>query len=339
MSLAAMAQDLARMLPPVVLMQSEDPWFSDRGEALCIAAATRHGAIVKRVDFVEAKRFEAVDKACRSIDLFQPEAIVIVRSADGLDKAGAERDALAAYCDAPVRGCTLVLKSSRTFDARTKAYKAITKSGRAWVFEPLKRWTAAKWVSERAEERGCRLGRGAADLLVELVGESAYALVNALDQAATYCGGAGLIGVDEVTAAIGATRTHDIWELFGAVFSGNTSDALDHVNALASGDSHLGVLAILTGEFRKMVAARAVMDAGGDVDSVARKVKLSPYAAKQAVERCHRLNNADIPRVFERLFAADLRLKTSAVKGLELESLVSDLSRWLGKPAARGARP
>lgn len=163
-----------------------------------------------------------------------------------------------------------------------------------------------RWLVAEARERGFRLDRDAARLLVERMGEGTARLANELDRLALWAGQDGEVTAGDLEAMVADTSEAMIWTLADAVVERRAGDALVAADRLtAQGESPAGLVYGLASRLRKALRAVEELEAGRPASDVQAGLGMSTYAAKMLL-RSVREASAD-----------DLRAATCAVADLE----------------------
>ena len=247
-------------------------------------------------------------------------------------------------------------------DKRRSLYRLIEEKGVAIDF------TLATGTGKEARSRQDALIRGiiretltpagktiepdALALLMERVGSNLWALSNQLQQLISFVGPVATIHREHVATVSQHVRDEAVYELTGAVTSGDCAGALAHLSRLLDQGYHgLQILAALTNEIRRLVSARdlidthlqgrldpripygtfqktvhprlkAVLEAGSTLKS------MHPFALHKTMVRAAATSMEELNRSLQQLFAGELALKSTSVSPrTALESLIIRLCR------------
>lgn len=345
MELALLEKSLSKGRPaPVWLIHGEELWMIEQAVRLIVTAAVGDPAdamAVTRVDLAEGKKgARDVLAACNAMGLFASRIAVVVRAFEALGKKKDDLEEIARYAERPSPGATLVLKASEQLDGRSAFIKKFGKVAQVLVYPALKQWQAEKWLPVRARQIGQAIDQDAAKLVVELVGSSMMALEQTLQQLSLYVGPGRRITRGDVEAALAATRAHSIFELLDAIAAKQTSKALQHLAAmLEHREPPLYIMSSILRNFRQLVDAKAIWEAGGGADEIQSALKVHEFVAKKLSEQVGRFDALTLRVAFEELFRTELELKSTRVDpALRLESLLIRLCAptAAARPPARG---
>ncbi len=258
----------------------------------------------------EGPRAELADvlDELRTIPLMCAHRVVELRDADVF--VTRHREALERYCSTCSPSGTLILLC-KTFDARTRLFKAIKALGGVHKCEAPRGQALSAWLIARAEKHhGKRLNRAAAGRLCQLIGEDLAALDSELYKLATYVGERSTIEITAVDELVGLRREEKVFGIADAVVRGDVRNALgqwDHVWATdrAAPGRAVGGLAWA---MRRYLDAKLRMQAGtADERGLARQFWTTPEELRQ---RMAALSVADLEKGLTGLRDADVASKT-----------------------------
>ena len=174
-------------------------------------------------------------------------------------------------------------------------------------------------------------------LLMERVGPNLWALSNQLQQLISFVGPEATIHREHVETLSQHVREEALYELTGAVTSGDCARALAHLSRLLDQGYHgLQILAALTNEIRRLVSARDLIDThlqgrldpkipyGAFQKTVYPRLKagieagstlkgMHPFALHKTMARTAATSMEELNRSLQNLFAAELALKSTGV--------------------------
>jgi DNA polymerase-3 subunit delta len=252
----------------------------------------------------------------------QPRWIVIH---DGDDFVEKYRDALEGLAQKP--SANRLLLRMTTFAANTRLYKAVNaqhlaiscsvpqiKSGKS--SRPDLGSLREFLITFVAPNHQCKLEKGAADVLIELVGSDLGFLSNAIAKAALFAPPGGKVTESMVREHVGGWRGKSTWEVIDAAATGQAAESLKHLaRMLDEGEHPLALLAQFAWSLRRLAMANAAIAFG---DQVGTKVTLAA-ALEQAGFRAwdsgkgesqlRQLGRARANRLMAWVLDADLKLK------------------------------
>ena len=193
------------------------------------------------------------------------------------------------------------------------------------------------WLDAAIAARGLRLGPGAANHLLEVVGSDLGALASELDKLVALAAGQPL-SITEVRAAVAGDEPVEMWtvieELLGPT-PGRAAATVDQL--LAEGRSSQHLLAILAGQARDLLMAQAYLHTHGSGAGLAAELRLPDWRADRLARQARAVPAALVAGWLRELHDVDRRIKAGELgdaDGLRLLSL-----RAADQVARRGRRP
>ena len=244
---------------PAVLLHGPEPFLIEEALAtLTRAVCPDPGLLAMSREVLEAREVgaEAIVRAAETLPWGTPRRLVVVRGAEALGPKQAEP--LLAYLGSPNPSTVLVFTVPLSLAPLHWLRKAVPPSG-AIEIPQLNGRALVGWLRSRASADGFDFGVDAAELLISLVGEDPAALAGEAGKAALAGGPENRrIGAPEVRAVVGEHRSHQVFELTGAVERRDAASALSLLERLlVAGEEPLRILAILAGHSRRAAAGRA----------------------------------------------------------------------------------
>jgi DNA polymerase-3 subunit delta len=277
---------------------------------------------------------DEIVNAANTMPFMSERRLVIVRDVDRLDAADLE--SLAAYSRDPAPFTCLVLVATKVAK-NSKLYRAVAANGVAYQYEAPKRSEYAGEVVKLLRARGKRISHAAAQDLVELVGRDLRRLDTEAGKLAAYAGEAAEVSAADVSQAVAAGAASSVFELTDAVGERDTRLALQLLRRLLqSGESPLGIHAMLTRHVRALVSARALAARGMVPEAMAPEMGIAPWLARAAARQASRYEAAELASALAGLADAEEQMKTSSADaGLVLERWIVTTAGAV-KPQSRG---
>jgi DNA polymerase-3 subunit delta len=261
----------------------------------------------------------------RTLPMMAKRRLVVGKSIDEIKAADLEP--LVAYLEDPNPSTCLLLIADKV-DVRLRAFAQMRKRGYLHVFAPLRDNALAGWLRVEAKNRGIDIKPDAATTLATLAGPDLGRLAQALEQLAIYVAGARAITVTDVEDLVAETREHAIFELTKAIGMGDVPRALALcANMLRNREPPLRIQFMLARQVRQIWRAKELAAAGASRGDIAAAVGINPYFLDDIMVPARRMSRAALEQALERLYQADLALKTSRVEpDLALSRLVQALA-------------
>jgi DNA polymerase-3 subunit delta len=264
----------------------------------------------------------------RTLPMLAKRRLVVGKAIDEV-KAG-DLEPLADYADDPNPATCLLLVADKV-DVRFKAFQTLKKRGYLHVFAPLRDQALAGWVRGEARARKLTIAPDAAEALAITAGPDLGRLSQALDLLALYAGGKP-ISVDDVEDLVAETRQRGIFELTKAIGAGNPARALALLtNMLRNREPALRIQFMLARHLRQVWRAKELAASGASRNDIAAGVGINPYFLDDVLVPAKRMSRAALERAFDRLYTADVDLKSSK---LDPEIALSRLVQTLAESSA-----
>ena len=215
--------------------------------------------------------------ACNTMPFASELRLVRINAADKLKKSDTEE--LIEYLKSPSSTTVLALVADK-LAKNTRLYKTIASFGKNAVIEclPLKRYELTKTLRSIAVGHGITLSEGAAQALVDLVGENTIHLDGEIRKIALYHRGNDAVNEHEVRALISRTAEVKPWEFVDAFAARNIEKALRCLGRMNTVSPH-ALLAMCVTRLRELICARALIERG-TTHELAKLLKVPDWRVK-----------------------------------------------------------
>jgi DNA polymerase-3 subunit delta len=273
----------------------------------------------------------------RTIPFLTKQRVVVVREADGF--ISRNREFLEKYFEGPSTTGVLVLLAS-TWPKGTRLAKRLPKVGELIEVNPPKRSELPRLIAQYAQEtHGKRLDREAADMLVELVGDSLPQLQNEVDKLATFARQEKTITAAHVESLSGHYRIYDAFEVIDAMTAGDAGGAVKRLRNMFDQDKSAEYTAVGAFAFhlRRMFQAKVLLDKRVSPIQIANQLHI--WSNKDRFfAQLQRTTLSQIGAVLEELAAIDYATKTGQSQTpIAIEQLVLKLAATNTSPRRAGA--
>jgi DNA polymerase-3 subunit delta len=260
-------------------------------------------------------------EAARTLPMMAPRRFVHISSIEVLKAK--DHAPLLAYLEQPAAHTVLCLSGSK-LDQRTKLGQRAAQSGGLFVFEVPRQQELAAWIEHRARRQGFQLTFEAAQLLGDLIGVEVGSLDRAVEKVALYAGADVAITAEHVEAAVAPTRVHSIFELTAAIGARNLGLASSLLrNALGGGESALGVLGMITRQFRQLLQVKALGARRASNKEIAATTGIRPFLVDSLQAQARHYTTDELTFALDAALQADIRLKSSGLApGVALDRLL-----------------
>lgn len=184
----------------------------------------------------------------------------------------------------------------------------------------------AHWIERRAAMKGGVFTHEAVQALAAAE-DDPRALNNEIVKLLTYVDFARAVTAADVQALTPMGGEAQVFDMVDAIGLGDALVATRELRKLLETEEPLRVLGMIVRQFRLMLQARELLEAGGTVDDVARTLGIHPFPAKKICEQARSLSLPALEQIYRRLLDCDTDIKTSrAEPATALETLVVSLT-------------
>lgn len=212
---------------------------------------------------------------CRTPSLLAPIRVVCVHDADAF--VSANRKVIEDYVQAPSPTGVLVLVC-RKWPRTTRLYKQIEKLGGHLECEPpRRRHEFAAWATDHARRvYSCTLAPGAADRLVDLVGDNLGLLNMELAKLSIYVSPRREIRSEDIEELVGSSRMETVFKITDAVAQRDANRALDLWDQVLASDRDAPFRAVggLAYGFRRLAEAKRMVAQGVPLGEVSSRLRI-----------------------------------------------------------------
>lgn len=198
----------------------------------------------------------------------------------------------------------------------------------------------ARWIADRARERGVAFQREAAEVLSELVGADLWAAAGEIDKLGQYAAGRP-VAVEDVRLLTSASREADVFALVDAAVEGRAPAALRLLRQLLDhGDHPGGLQAMIARQLRALVRAAELVAQGAPERAIGEATGVNhPFALSKLVRQSATIGAARAEQALREVEATDYAVKSGHLEEqLSLELLVCRLAELAPRGAGAAAR-
>lgn len=182
----------------------------------------------------------------------------------------------------------------------------------------------ARWIQERARELGGQFSPPAAGVLANLISDNPRLADQEIHKLLTYVNYRRPVEPDDVETLTADVAEGDVFVLVDALGHRNGRQAMGMLHRLLEKDEPLRIFGMIVRQFRLLLLAREVLDAGGREREIASRLKVHPYVAGKIAAQARHFDLILLEGVFRRLLEIDEAIKTGEVPGdLALDTLVA----------------
>lgn len=217
-----------------------------------------------------------------------------------------------------IHPATVLLFVDPAPDKRLGGVKQLIAIAATKAFAPLKGPKLAQWLVEEARRLGASFGPGAAEALVEQLGDDQEALSTELEKLSLAANGRP-ITVDDIDLHTIPTDEGVVWTMTDLISAGKKKEALRYTRRLLDrGSDAYGLWAILLSMLKNVVLVRAAIDDGlTQGRDIAERTGVHPFALRSMQPYAARCTLADLAASVAWATEADVRLKTGGYRATD----------------------
>ena len=214
-----------------------------------------------------------------------------------------------------------------------KLWDAINSNASIVEFAKQEQRDLIAWVSKHFLTRGKRISNELCAYLIDITGGTMTALSGEISKIVSYSGADEIVkaDLDAVTEPVMDAVVFQMTDLMGA---GKYGQALEKLGVLLKMQQKpLEILGAIGGHFRRISAARTLLDNGRNASDLARLCGLPDYPARKIMDAARRFRPEFCAKAAELVMETDYKMKTSFD---EPERLLELLVLQLAQEARRG---
>jgi len=185
-----------------------------------------------------------------------------------------------------------------------------------------------RWVYQRVSQEGGHIESQAVHALCTFVGDDLYKLHHEVQKLVAYTDGQRAITEDDVHTLTPQARQGNIFDLVDALGQRNGSLAAStYHDLLAMGEHPLGILGMITRQFRLMIQVKELSPQFPAVSALAHALHQSPYPIRKILAQSHNYSMKQLHTIYHKLLEVDVAIKTGQTEAtLALDTLIGGFS-------------
>lgn len=262
------------------------------------------------------------------------------------DKGSAKDDMILKYLAKPKDSIELFLVEGEV-DQRKKTYKELIrleKKGIAEMEEFLLPVDDSfdKWLLQRIEKNGGKIKKDALSMLSVALGKgfsqrdrnrkvaqlyNLWEADNEIDKLVNYADD-GEITKENIELLVHSKIDMNIFSLTDCISQKNKKKAILLLNMqIEKGVNEIYILTMLIRQFRNLLIIKDLLEEGFSGSQIAQRAKMHPFVVRKTIEQCRNFNIFDLKKIYQKLYDADLAVKTGKMEsGLALDLLVVSIA-------------
>lgn len=253
--------------------------------------------------------------AVEAMPMMAEATLVTVDDVDPFKLPEADRERLGQLLSDIPEWCTVVFTFETVAWKPDKRFKklwdAISGSALIVEFAKQEQRDLVAWIQRHFAAHQKRIAPELCVYLIEITGGTMTALSSEIDKISAYSG-ADEIRKSDIDAVTEPVLDAVAFQMTEMLSSGNFTGALDKLQTLLKmQEEPLLILGAVGSHFRRISAARTLLDHGRNPQELARLASIQEYPARKAMEAARRLRPEFCARAVSLVLETDYRMKTS----------------------------
>lgn len=213
---------------------------------------------------------------------------------------------------------TVLLFADPAPDKRLGGVKQLTAIAAAKTFPAVKGPKLLQWIGAEAQRLGLALDRGAAELLVERLGDDQGLIATELEKLSFAVAGRALTP-DDVDLHTIPTDEGVVWTMTDLVSAGRKKEALSYARRLLErGSDAFGLWAILLSMLKNVVLVRAAVDDRmTSPKDIAERTGIHPFALRSVQSYASSCSREELEAMVSWAVESDVQLKTGGYRATD----------------------
>jgi DNA polymerase-3 subunit delta len=195
------------------------------------------------------------------------------------------------------------------------------------VFLLPRPWEMIDWIVKETKKQGGKIGNPAAAKLAELVGVDTRQAGMEIAKLLAYVNWERQVDVQDVEAVSILTAEESVFDFVDALSTGDGESAQRLLLRLLESEEPFSLWGMVVRQFRLLLMAREVVDAGGGKNEVKAALEVHPFVAEKTFAQARSFTLPVLERIHHELLEIDAGAKTGQFTlELALERLVVQLT-------------
>lgn len=199
-------------------------------------------------------------------------------------------------------------------DARTALYKKLVKIGTLENFELKAGVSLNRWIQERFQKRGVRVGEAECRLLGELVGNNLWNVSNEIEKLLLFAAGRA-VDSSMIEHVVSPNPSSSIFKLTDFLGEKKLREAMRTLETLIeSGEETVGMFYMLVRHFRIMAQVQDLAARGMRAPEIAKMIKEHPFVVSKVYAQVRQFSPELLRKIYAELLAIDSGFKTGRIR-------------------------
>lgn len=192
-----------------------------------------------------------------------------------------------------------------------KLWETVDNNGTVVEFGKQNQRDLIAWIGRHFASRGKRITTDLCAYLIDITGGTMTALAGEISKIAAYSG-ADEIKKTDIDAVTEPVMDAVVFHMTDAMSRGDYGAAMLKLQQLLKmQEEPIGILGAIGGHFRRLSAARTLLDNGRNSGELMKLCGMQDYAARKTMDSARRFQPAFLKKAMELILETDIRMKTS----------------------------
>lgn len=252
--------------------------------------------------------FDKIDDALNSFPMMAEKKLVLIKDSGIFKSASQELKDFWQERLADIPDYVLLIFDEREVDKRSVTYKAAAKYGLAVEFSYMQDYEVSAWVVREVQKAGKKISKDSADYLVAMCDPGIANVKNELDKLIHYSDDE--IYRSDIDKVVSKPMGIVVFEITDALISGNGDKAIEVILRMRENhESAFNILYLLSSTFDKMLYCKLMLADGASYDTIASRLKLSPYIVQKYIKGAKQFSEEFLTRQVMKTADFDLAIK------------------------------
>jgi len=204
----------------------------------------------------------------------------------------------------------IVLHEEGKILEKDKLLKSLKTKAKVQEFPLFSGIKLKNWLKQEFAEFKTEISPEATDKIINFVGNDLWQMSNEVKKLVSFKNGK-KVNAEDVELMVKPKIESDIFKTIDAIAAKNRRLALLFIhNHLEKGDNPVYLLSMVNFQFRNLLIIKELIEKQKPYYAIAKITKLHPFVVRKSYEQAVRFSFAELKKIYQQLFEADLAIKT-----------------------------
>lgn len=196
---------------------------------------------------------------------------------------------------------------------RDRLLKLLQKQAKMQEFQLLEGVKLRSWIKQEFLKFKTEISPEAIEKLIDFAGNDLWQIANEVKKLASFKKGK-RIDAEDIELLVKPKIENDIFKTIDAIASKNKKEALLLIHKhLEKGDNPVYLLSMINFQFRNLLMVKELIEEQKPYYAISKMTKLHPFVVKKSYQQAARFSFAELKKIYQKLFEADLAIKTGKI--------------------------